>query len=122
MHGRRLPARGDVKTCACGCPLPARPNGRYASDACRARHWKERNDYGRGRAASAVRTPRRPSRDGKNVRLSITPAECEALARGEALPNVVRKAAAKLKPPAPMPGQTDLIEALAEVEAERIAT
>lgn len=33
-------------SCGCGCGAPARPNGSYASDACRARAWKARRNYG----------------------------------------------------------------------------
>lgn len=33
-------------SCGCGCGAPARPNGSYASDACRARAWKARRHYG----------------------------------------------------------------------------
>lgn len=49
--------------CACGCPLPARPNGRYATDACRAKDWKRRTGYGRpaprkGRANANRRAPK----------------------------------------------------------------
>jgi hypothetical protein len=56
------------------------------------------------------------------MRLSLTQAEVEALLAGPLPENVRRKIQAKRKPPAPLPGQIDLIEALAEVEAERIAT
>jgi hypothetical protein len=32
--------------CACGCNQPTRGNSAYASDACRARAWRERVGYG----------------------------------------------------------------------------
>lgn len=32
--------------CACGCPEPARGKSAYASDACRARAWRQRVGYG----------------------------------------------------------------------------
>lgn len=34
--------------CACGCPasmVGKHPSARYASSACRSRHWKERTGY-----------------------------------------------------------------------------
>ncbi len=33
-------------TCACGCRQATRGESRYASDACRARAWRERVGYG----------------------------------------------------------------------------
>jgi hypothetical protein len=51
------------------------------------------------------------------VRLSVTPAECEALARGETPATVAVKARGKLKPPEPIRGQTDILTALSEQEA-----
>lgn len=32
--------------CACGCPEQARGKSAYASDACRARAWRQRVGYG----------------------------------------------------------------------------
>jgi hypothetical protein len=56
------------------------------------------------------------------VRIYISTPEANDIAGGTLPHTVIEKVAAKLKPPAPLPGQIDLIEALAEVEAERIAT
>lgn len=51
------------------------------------------------------------------IRLTLTSAELEALARGETPPSVAHKAAAKLEAPQPMPGQLDLVEELAKEDA-----
>lgn len=46
------------------------------------------------------------------MRLYVSVREMEALARGEVLPNVASKAQAQLKPPDPIPGQLNIIDAL----------
>ncbi len=43
------------RVCGCGCDLPMdgmAPAARYATDACRARHWKERTQYDRRAAGN----------------------------------------------------------------------
>jgi hypothetical protein len=50
-------------TCECGCGLSMtgkRPGARYATDACRSRAWKTRNDY----RLKAVRTRVRHGKSG----------------------------------------------------------
>lgn len=98
-------------SCACGCGKPARPRGRYASAACRARDWKRRTGYGPP-AAVRTRERRRESRDGRGVRLYITEDEARALADYRLPITVAEKVRAKLKPPAPMPGQTNIYDCL----------
>lgn len=101
-------------TCGCGCPLPARPNGLYASDACRARAWKARRNYGPQEPRKGRSNGRRRSRDGNGVKLYVTPAEAEALARGVVLPSLATKATAKLKPAAQIAGQQSIYDVLTE--------
>lgn len=48
-------------TCDCGCGKPKRGKSAYASDACRARHWKDRVGYG-------PQTPRKGRSNGKQSR------------------------------------------------------
>jgi hypothetical protein len=57
---------------------------------------------------------RRANREGLGVRLYLSTAEAESLARGEVPAALVAKVKAKLKPPAQIPGQTDILTALAE--------
>ena len=47
----------SVRLCACGCrqPIPERSNARYATSACRTRHWKEREGYTDHRQRKASR-------------------------------------------------------------------
>ena len=54
------------------------------------------------------------------VRLYVSQAEAAELARGVCPNTVAEKAKNKLKPALPMRGQTDLISALAELEAEGV--
>jgi hypothetical protein len=113
-----------MKTCALpDCPNPVtsrHPRARYCSSAHKQAAWKLRSGY---RVLGRQRTSqRRKTRDGRGVRLYVTVREAQIMVTGTTPPSVVTKLAAKLKPPAPLPGQIDLIEALAEVEAERIAT
>jgi len=47
---------GDMRLCACGCGASLEgmsPDARYATDACRARHWKERTGYVHPRSENA---------------------------------------------------------------------
>jgi hypothetical protein len=67
----------------------------------------------RNRDAQRKRTPRKRGPD-MGVRLYISTADAEALARGEVTPAVVEKVAAKLKPPEPLAGQLDIITTLAD--------
>ncbi len=49
-----MPGAGRLCACGCGRSLAGkRPEARYASDACRARAWKERTGY---EGPSATRT------------------------------------------------------------------
>jgi hypothetical protein len=94
-----------------------RPDALYCTPAHRLAAWRAEND-----PENAPARPNKRERKGTGITIYVNKHEMAELAEGRVPATVVAKAAAKLKPPAPLPGQTDLIEALAEVEAERIAT
>lgn len=54
------------------------------------------------------------------MRLYVSEREAEALSRGECPDTVAEKAKAKLKPPLPMRGQTDILTALAAVADQEV--
>lgn len=72
-----------VRTCACGCNTSLagmRPEARYASDACRARAWKDRTGYADPRRRKAARNGRAQRRRAPDLRVSYRKA-LDALAR-----------------------------------------
>lgn len=83
--------------------------------------WCSRSCYLRcHRGESAFTSPtevaRRPSRNGVGVRLYISALEAAELMEGRVPASVAAKVRAKLKPAAPIEGQTDLLTELARIE------
>lgn len=59
-----------MRTCACGCGASmegARPQARYASDACRSRAWKARTGYRLVRARKPRQNASSRRREGVTV-------------------------------------------------------
>lgn len=75
--------------------------GRFCGAACRTRAWKVRTDYRDRRSVrNASERVRRASRDGRGVRLYLTPEEARELATmrlGQLSPGLRRKLRALLR-------------------------
>lgn len=73
--------------------------GRFCGSACRTRAWKIRTDYRERRSVrNASERVRRASRDGRGVRLYLTPEEARELATLEGFsPGLRRKVRALLR-------------------------
>ena len=80
----------------------------WCSRACYIRVKREGNRY--------EPPTRRPTRDGSGVRLYLSQREAEALLQRMVPTSVVEKIIGKLKDPEPLPGQTNIIDALKGVE------
>jgi hypothetical protein len=94
-----------------GCPNPVtRSNQLYCSQGCRTAAWRARH----GLILQTRPNPllRRKSRDGVGIRPYLTPTEADELIAGRVPASVVAKLEAKLKPPEPLPGQLNIIDAL----------
>lgn len=62
-----------MRVCACGCGRSLegrRPEARYATDKCRARHWKLRTGYGRADQQKGVRTAEAPRSGPSGLQVS----------------------------------------------------
>ena len=97
------------------CPNPVtsrHPKARFCSNACKSRSWRDRTGYVIQAATSKRVRHRRTTRDGLGVRLYLSETEAAALARGEVPATVAAKAKAKLRPPAPIAGQTTIYDHL----------
>jgi hypothetical protein len=98
-----------------GCSDPVRsthPEARWCSKAHRQAGWKERVGY--RLVAHRKASQRRPTREGRGVRVYISTQEAEELAAGRLPGSVVRKAQSKLKPADPIPGQQSIYDVLTE--------
>jgi hypothetical protein len=58
--------RKGTPPCDCGCGRPREGRSAYASDACRARAWKARHNYGPQKPRKS-RTNGNPKRSGRQI-------------------------------------------------------
>lgn len=108
--------------CACGCGQHARPNGRYASDACRARDWKVKHNYGpQGPRKGRSNGSRRKSREGRGVRPYLSTNEALELLKLPIPASVRAKLESKLQSAELLPGQLDIVTELEGQNAARNA-
>jgi hypothetical protein len=105
------------KWCRGRIPRDKRPDAKFCCDAHKLANYRAQHDP----ANAPVRPPDQRKRKGTGISIYLSVAECRELAEGRVPESVRRKAAKKLKPADPLPGQLDILTALEAVDATRDA-